>query len=297
MFGIQHSSNQYRTPNRDRIQSTLEHSTLFDCLADYGWIDVLACTAFAQTRICIESIMPRRSVHKGKLPNRLLAALPSATHKKLAREFEVVRFRLGDVLLNVNDRVDYLYFPHANTMLSLLCKNEGGSVEVGVTGSEGFVGTAGILGGDLSPHQVIAQIPGAATRVKVGVLKAEFQRNIAVQRILLNYVSALIAQVSQTALCNRVHTVEQRLARWLLVSLDRAEQKELPLKHEFLAKMLAVNRSTLSLAAATLKNAGLIHYTRAKISVVTREGLEQVSCSCYRIVREHFKHILGNARG
>jgi len=181
-------------------------------------------------------------------------------------------------------------------MLSLLCSAEDGTVEVAVTGSEGFVGTAGILGGDLSPHQVIAQVPGEATKIKAGALKAEFQRNAVVQKIVLRYVSALIAQVSQTALCNRVHTVEQRLARWLLVSQDRIEAKELPLKHEFLAKMLAVNRSTLSLAAATLRNAGLIHYTRAKITVLNREGLEQVSCCCYKIAREHFRHILGNGR-
>jgi CRP-like cAMP-binding protein len=233
---------------------------------------------------------------KGRIPNHLLAAFPSKVYKKLASQFEVVRFGLGDVLFNVNDAFDYLYFPHANTMLSLLCNTEEGSVEVGVTGSEGFVGTAGILGGDLSPHEVIAQIPGEATRIKVGALKSEFQKNALIQRVVLNYVSALIAQLSQTALCNRVHTVEQRLARWLLVSQDRIEAKELPLTHEFLAKMLAVNRSTLSLTAATLKNAGLIHYTRARITVLKREGLEQVSCGCYKIVREHFRNILGNAR-
>jgi CRP-like cAMP-binding protein len=233
---------------------------------------------------------------KSKVPNHLLAAFPSTIHKRLAAEFEVVRLRLGEVLFNVNDPIHFLYFPHANTMLSLLCNTEDGSVEVGVTGWEGFVGTAGILGGDTSPHQVIAQIPGEATKIKVNALRTEFERNPKVQKIVLKYVSALIAQVSQTALCNRVHTVEQRLARWLLVSQDRVEAKELPLTHEFLAKMLAVNRSTLSLTAATLRNAGLIHYTRAKVTVLNRKGLEQASCGCYKIVRQHFASILGNGR-
>jgi CRP-like cAMP-binding protein len=246
-------------------------------------------------------IMPKRGTGlsgaaKSRARNHLLAAFPSTVHKKLAAEFDVVRLRVGDVLFNTNDPIRFLYFPHANTMLSLLCNTDDGSVEVGVTGSEGFVGTAGLLGGDTSPHRVIAQIPGEATRIKVNALRPQFQRNPKVQRIVLKYVSALISQVSQTALCNRIHTVEQRLARWLLVSQDRIEAKELPLTHEFLAKMLAVNRSTLSLAAATLKNAGLIHYTRAKVKVLNREGLEQVSCGCYRIVRDHFENILGNGR-
>jgi CRP-like cAMP-binding protein len=231
---------------------------------------------------------------KGNIPNHLLASFPAKVYRKLAPEFEVVRFRVGDVLLNVNDPVDYLYFPHANTMLSLLCDTEEGSVEVGVTGSEGFVGTAGLVGGDLTPHQVIAQIPGEATKMKVGLLKPEFQRNAVIQKLVLNYVGVLIAQVSQTALCNRIHNVEQRLARWLLVSQDRVEAKELPLTHEFLAKMLSVNRSTLSLTAATLRNAGLIHYTRAKITVVKRESLEQVTCGCYRSMKTRFDKMLGN---
>jgi|tagenome__1003787_1003787.scaffolds.fasta_scaffold20927270_2 CRP-like cAMP-binding protein len=234
---------------------------------------------------------------RGKIPNHLLASFPSKVYRKLAPEFEVVRFKIGDVLLNVNDPVDYLYFPHANTMLSLLCDTEDGSVEVGVTGSEGFVGTSGLLGGEPTPHQVIAQIPGEATKIKVGVLKSEFQQNAVIQRAVLNYVGVLIAQVSQTALCNRVHNVEQRLARWLLVSQDRIEAKELPLTHEFLAKMLSVNRSTLSLTAATLRNAGLIHYTRAKITVVKREGLEQVTCGCYQSMKTRFDRILGNGGG
>jgi CRP-like cAMP-binding protein len=237
-----------------------------------------------------------RTRRNNTIPNHLLAALPAAVHKKLAAEFEVVSFELGDVLMNVGDPVPYLYFPHRNTMLSLLCSAGDGAVEVGVTGSEGFVGSAGILGGDSSPHLVIAQIAGQATKVSVKVLKAEFQRNVTVQKLMLNYISALIAQVSQTALCNRLHTVEQRLARWLLVSQDRIEKQELPLTQEFLAEMLAVNRSTLSLAAAALRHAGLIRYTRAKIAVVDRDRLERVSCGCYKIVRDHFKNVLRKSR-
>src|SRR5438270_1631307 len=229
--------------------------------------------------------------------NHLLEAFPAGVRKKLSSELEIMRVGIGEVLFNVGDRVEWVYFPHKNTLLSLLCGAEDSFVEIGVTGSEGFVGAAGILGGDLSPHQVIAQIPGSVTKIKVAALQAEFQRNVRVQKILLNYVRALLTQVSQTALCNRVHTIEQRLARWLLVGQDRVRAKELPLKHEFLAKMLAVNRSNLTLAAAKLKQAGLIHYTRAKITVVDRKGLEQVSCPCYKIVRDHFRNILDGRVG
>jgi CRP-like cAMP-binding protein len=234
---------------------------------------------------------------KERRQNHLLAALPSGVRKRLSSEMEVIHFEAGDVLFNPGDTVEFVYFPHRNTMFSLLCSTEATFVEIGVTGSEGFVGVPGILGSDVSPHQVIAQIPGSATKLRVRALQSEFQRDARVQKILLKYVSSLLAQVSQTALCNRIHTIEERLARWLLISQDRVRAKEMPLKHEFLAKMLAVNRANLTLAALKLKESGLIHYTRARVAVVDRKRLEQVSCSCYRIVRGHFRNVLESSRG
>jgi CRP-like cAMP-binding protein len=177
-------------------------------------------------------------------------------------------------------------------MFSLLCTSQdANAVEVAVTGWEGFVGFAPLMGGDSSPHQVISQIPGAALRIKASALHEVFHDGQQVRTLLLRYVQAVFGQISQTALCNRIHSVEERLGRWVLVSRDRTENHQLPLTHEFLARMLGVNRSTVSLTAATLQKAGLIRYSRGKFTVLDRERLQEVACDCYSIVREQYKRL------
>jgi CRP-like cAMP-binding protein len=224
--------------------------------------------------------------------NRLLAQFPVSVYRKLAPELEPIAIQSGQIIYEVGDRVRHLYFPSKNTMLSLLCTSQdANAVEVGVTGWEGFAGFAPLMGGDSSPHQVIGQIPGAALRVKANVLHNFFQDGPEVRTVLLRYVQALLGQISQTALCNRIHSVEERLARWTLVSQDRSENNQLPLTHEFLARMLGVNRSTVSLTAATLQQAGVIRYSRGKFSILDRERLLEVSCDCYRVVKEQYKRL------
>jgi len=213
-------------------------------------------------------------------------------YRKFAPELEAVSLHQGQVICEVGDRVKHLYFPSKNTMLSLLCTSgDASAVEVAVTGWEGFAGFAPLLGADISPHQVIAQIPGAAMRINARSMQAFVQEHPNVRELLLRYVLAVMVQISQTALCNRVHSVEERLARWALVNQDRTEHQQLPLTHEFLARMLGVNRSTVSLTAATLQRAGVVRYRRGTFSILNRGRLEEVACDCYRIVREHYKRL------
>jgi CRP-like cAMP-binding protein len=224
--------------------------------------------------------------------NRLLARFPTAVYRQIAPALEPVALQLGEVVHEAGDRVKHLYFPSRNTMLSLLCTSkDADAVEVAVTGWEGFVGFAPLMGADSSPHQVISQIPGVALRIRAEVLHEIFHDGQEVRTLLLRYVQAVLGQISQTALCNRIHSVEERLGRWILVSQDRTENHQLPLTHEFLARMLGVNRSSVSLTAATLQKAGLIRYSRGKFSVLDRERLEDVACDCYPIVKEQYKRL------
>ena len=224
--------------------------------------------------------------------NRLLAQLPADIYRRIAPELEPVSLRMGEILNEVGDRVKHLYFPSKNAMLSLLVTSgDASAVEVGVTGWEGFVGFAALLGADASPHQVIVQIPGAAVRISARAMQPFVQENPQLRDLLLRYVQAMLVQISQTALCNRVHSVEERLARWALVNQDRTDSRQLPLTHEFLARMLGVNRSTVSLTAATLQRAGVVRYTRGKFTILNRERLEDVACDCYRTVKEQYKKL------
>jgi CRP-like cAMP-binding protein len=222
--------------------------------------------------------------------NLLLASLNDEAIKRL--KSEVVSLKLGETVYGPDDSVSDIYFPGRSTMLSLIAQTEEGEeAEIGVTGREGVAPTAPILGSTTVPHRVFVQIPGAAVRVTTESLQAELQRNENFRMLLLRYTQFLLIQVSQTALCNRLHEVEQRLARWLLISHDRSEHEEMPLTHEFLSKMLGVNRATVSLNAELLKKAGMIDYRRGKVRVVNREALESVSCACYAEVRKRFQTI------
>jgi len=233
-----------------------------------------------------------KSLRQDSHQNRLLAQLPADIYRRIAPELEAVSMQMGQVLYEVGDRVKYLYFPSKNTMLSLLCTSkEASAVEVGVTGWEGVAGFSPLLGAESSPHQVIVQIPGAALRIKASMMQSFVQDGHDMRGLLMRYVQALIVQISQTALCNRIHSVEERLARWALVNQDRTEHHQLPLTHEFLARMLGVNRSTVSLTAATLQRAGVVRYTRGKFTILDRKRLEEIACDCYRIVKEQYERL------
>lgn len=189
--------------------------------------------------------------------------------------------------------MDYAYFPN-KAMVSLISQlSDGSSVEVGITGYEGMIGISSVLGVDKSPHTAMVQIPDGGVRIKTSVLRDEFKRSGALHDSLLRYLQLLLLQTSQIAACNRLHSVGERLARWLLMSHDRCQCDDLPLTQDFLAMMLGIRRAGVTEAAIILQTEGYISYKRGHITVLDRAGMEEFACECYRIVKDEFDLVVG----
>ena len=220
--------------------------------------------------------------------NRVLSSLPSEDYQRLAPHLEQVDMPLGKVLAKAGDRIEYVYFPQ-NSMISLVSElSDGSAVEVGIIGFEGMLGLSIVLGVDTASHEAMVQINDGALRVRSATLVKEFKRGGALQSILLRYTQSLMLQMSQVAACNRLHTVEERLARWLLMSDDRCVSEDLPLTQEFLALMLGVRRAGVTTSALALHGEGYIRYRRGHITVTDRKGLEAYACECYKIIKAEF---------
>jgi len=220
------------------------------------------------------------------IKNKILAALPKSDYQRLSAHLEPVELNHGQIIYEIGETIDYLYFPH-NAMISLVTQMEDGKiVEVGLIGNDGISGASALMGRQRSFERALVQIPNGGTRVKLSSLKKEFDKGGTLQNLLLGYVTDLMRQVSQTAACNATHTTEERLARWLLMCCDRVDSMKLNLTQEFLAEMLGTRRATVSVAAITLQSANLIHYNRGQIAIIEREGLEAFSCECYKILRQ-----------
>jgi len=218
--------------------------------------------------------------------NELLAALPADVFERLLPKLDYSVFPPFEVLYDFDAEITDIYFPNRNTIVSTLCRSdENVNVEVGLCGNEGAVGLSAIFGLTNSPFQHLVQVPGSGSRLALDNAKKEFQLGGAFQELLLKFANSQLLQVSQTALCNRIHSDEERLARWLLLSHDRVQVNQLPLPRELLAKMLGRNHSGVSVAASTLERAGLITYNGSELVIVDRERLESVSCSCYWVVK------------
>jgi CRP-like cAMP-binding protein len=236
--------------------------------------------------------MPSLKDPDATFDNRLLAALPRDEYERLSPHLELVRLAPGQILYNVGDAVRHAYFPKGG-MLSLLSITETGrTIEVGMIGNEGMAGIPIILSSGPAPYLVMVQLPCNALRIREGALMAEFKRGGRLQELLLRYTHALLTQVAQSAACNRFHTVEQRLCRWLLVSRDRVRADTLHLTQEFLSHMLGVPRTSVTAVAGALQERGLISYRRGKITILDRSGLKDTSCECYRRVREGVRQLL-----
>ena len=218
--------------------------------------------------------------------NQLLRTLPEAEFKRLLPHLEVVRLAQGKTLYEAGAPMRHAYFL-LNGMVSLLATTEDGqTIEVAMIGNEGAVGISLILRVDQSPYKVMVQLPAYAMRIRADMLRRGFSEAGQFQYLLLRYTHTLLAQISQSAACNRFHTVEQRLCRWLLVSRDRAKSDTLQLTQELLAHMLGSPRTSVTMIAVTLQKSGLIRYGRGKITIIDLAGLEATSCECYRIVRD-----------
>ncbi len=228
----------------------------------------------------------------GVLQNQLLAALPSEVLGRLEPSLELVPMPLGEVLYESGTQPSYVYFPTTSIVSLLYVMADGSSAEIAVVGNEGIVGVALFMGGETTPSRGIVQSAGHAYRLRGRYLKEEFMRAAELQHVLLRYTQALLTQMAQTAVCNRHHSVDQQLCRWLLLSFDRLSSNELTMTQELIANMLGVRREGVTEAAGKLQKAGLIRYNRGRITIVDRLGLEARSCECYAVVKKEFERLL-----
>jgi len=225
--------------------------------------------------------------------NRLLAALPRDEYERLLPSLQQVSFSLGEVVYEFAGKLDYVFFPTTSIVSLLYTMENGSSAEMGLTGNDGVVGIALFMGGGTMPNRAVVQSAGAAIRMKAKVLQDEFALGGKFQNLLLRYTQALITQISQTAVCNRLHSVEQQLCRWLLLSHDRVKADELIMTQELIADMLGVRREGVTVAAGHLQDVGAISYVRGHITILDRQRLEETVCECYRVVKDEFDRLLG----
>ncbi len=226
------------------------------------------------------------------LQNYLLAALPGEVQQRMFHHLELVSLPLGKAVYESGDTVRHVFFP-SNSIVSLLYVLESGaSAEISVVGNEGLVGIAMFMGGESTPSRAIVQSAGHAYKMAGQSLKDEFHRHGELHQLLLRYTQSLITQMAQTAVCNRHHSIDQQLCRWLLLSLDRLLVNELNMTQELIANMLGVRREGVTEAAGKLQKRGVIDYNRGRITVLDRPRLEQLSCECYEVVKKESNRLM-----
>jgi len=226
------------------------------------------------------------------LQNQLLAALPMTALQRWLPHLEPVELPLGQVLYESGAAMSFVYFP-TNAIVSLLyVLEDGASAEIAVVGFEGLVGISIFMGGGTTPSRAVVQSAGSGYRLRSDVIKAEFDHAGPAMHLLLRYTQALITQMAQTAVCNRHHSLDQQLCRWLLLSLDRLQSNQLVMTQELIANMLGVRREGVTEAALKLQKAGLISYARGRIDVLDRPGLEGRTCECYAVVKTEYDRLL-----
>ncbi len=224
--------------------------------------------------------------------NLLLASLPDAEWERWKPQLELVDLPLGKVLYESREQMKFVYFPTSGIVSLLYVLNSGASAEIAVVGSEGVVGISLFMGGGSTPSRAVVQSAGMGYRLPAAAVQAEFERSGPVMHLLLRYTQALITQMSQTAVCNRHHTLDQQLCRWLLLSLDRLPGNELRMTQELISNMLGVRREGVTEAALKLQTAGLIRYVRGRINVLDRPKLELRTCECYQVVKQEYDRLL-----
>ncbi len=228
--------------------------------------------------------------------NHLLAALPELEFHRWLPQLEWVDMPLGHVLYESGKTLDHVYFPTTSIVSLLYVMENGASAEIAVVGNEGLVGVSLFMGGGSTPSRAVVQSAGQGFRLSAQDMKEEFDRAGPVLQLLLRYTQALITQMAQTAVCNRHHSLDQQLCRWLLLSLDRLPGNELVMTQELIANMLGVRREGVTEGALKLQDAGLIQYTRGRITVLDRPGLAQRTCECYAVVKKEYDRLLPAAR-
>lgn len=229
--------------------------------------------------------------------NQLLDVLLKVDYDRIYPNLELVEMPLGKVLCESGDTLTHVYFPTTSIVSLLYVMENGSTAEIALVGNEGMFGVQILLGGDTTPSQAIIQSAGYGYRMKAQVLKNEVVNGGPLQRLLLLYTQALMTQMSQTAVCNRHHSLQQQLCRWLLLSIDRLSSNDLFMTQELIANMLGVRRESVTEAAGILQNKGLISYSRGVIKVLDRKGLEAKSCECYQVVKDEMDRLLPALHG
>jgi CRP-like cAMP-binding protein len=229
----------------------------------------------------------------GKTGNSLLDGFPPHTLSRLQPLLTTCELPVGREIHVPGKRLEYAFFPTGGRISVVASMEDGTAVEIDMAGREGMFSVASILGDDEPAHRAMVQLPGQALRMKIHLLREQMAADLEMQRRLLLYAYGVLAAVSQSAACNRLHLLEQRCARWLLTARDSAEGDTFPMTHEFLAMMLGVRRAGVTVAAQTLQSDGLITYSHGKMTIADRQGLEARSCECYRAVKAEFYRLLG----
>ena len=225
--------------------------------------------------------------------NRLLAALPTEEYSRLLPNLETVSLAFKQVLYEPNEPIEHVYFPNNGVVSLVNIMQNGATVEIATVGKEGMVGLPVFLEADKIPGQAFSQVPGDAMRMKADVFKDSVNRGGPLQNLLLRYTQTLFNFIAQSAACNSLHSIEQRCCRWLLITHDRVERDEFPLTQEFLSQMLGVRRAGVGEVAGNLQKAGLIRYSRGRMTILDREGLKSAGCECYETVKQEFDRLLG----
>ncbi len=225
--------------------------------------------------------------------NHLLAALPAEEFARISPDLEPVSLQLGDVIYESGEQLEYIYFPTTAIISLLYIMENGSTAEIGMAGNDGLVGIALYMGGSTTPSRAVVQSAGKAFKLRSRALNMEFARAGMFQNILLRYTQYLMTQISQTAVCNRLHLVENQLCRWLLINHDLLQSNKLIMTHDLIANMLGVRREGVSIAAGNLQKQGLIKYSRGTITMIDRAGLETAVCECYRVVKDEYDRLLG----
>jgi CRP-like cAMP-binding protein len=229
----------------------------------------------------------------GRADNRLLGALPAKVYERLLPHLVRLSFEMGDVMYEPGERLKHVYFPTTCMVSLTYTMSNGASAEMAVVGPEGVVGFAVFMGGGSTSNRAILQSAGDALRMPAVILKEEFGRGDALHQMLLRYAQALITQMSQTAVCNLHHSLEQQMCRWLLLSCERLRSPELLMTQELIASMLGVRRESVSHVAKRLQSVGLIRYEHGHIRILKQRGLETMACECYRVIKDEYERLLG----
>ena len=227
-----------------------------------------------------------------RLGNKLLNALPGEEYKHILPYLESTSFSFGECIYESSERLNYAYFPTTSVVSLVYTMLDGASAEMGMVGNEGLIGVALLTGGESIPNRAVAQHEGGAFRMKASAFREELRRGGSFQRLLLRYLQALLTQISQKAVCNGLHSIEQRLACWLLMTHDRVESEKLQITQEFVSNLLGARREWVSLTAGSLREKGIIVCKRGFITVLDRTRLEATACECYRVIKDEYDRLL-----